>query len=305
MNMIANKAISEMARVNKQRNRYNLRNRMFAGLALVASLASHAGAVTLSSEATPPKPGQSQMVASINNVPITRAQIDEAVTATQQADTPALRDAITEQLVMREVLRQAAEKEGVDKRPEVQREIQAARVTIESDAYLKSKVPKSSLTDAQVKAKYDELISALGTSEFKMSGILVSDEAAAKKVTERLKTGGDFAALAREVSIDGNKEMGGELPWVSFKTPVEEGKTQGYPFAVADAVSKLNVGAVSKPIKISAGFLVIKLDEKRPVAIADFDQIKEGLRQKLEAAEYQKALMEYVARLVKESAIHQ
>ncbi|MBJ9625888.1 peptidylprolyl isomerase, partial [Burkholderia multivorans] len=57
------------------------------------------------------------------------------------------------------------------------------------------------------------------------------DAATAATVLSELKAGKSFESLARQYSIAPSRDSGGELPWMSFKTPATEGKTGGLPVA--------------------------------------------------------------------------
>jgi peptidyl-prolyl cis-trans isomerase C len=96
-----------------------------------------------------------------------------------------------------------------------------------------------------VRARYDEIVASLGKDEYKPRVIAVADDATAKTVLAQLKAGTAFDALARQYSVAASKEAGGEIAWVSFKNPVVDGKTQGLPLPVAQAITQLPVGAVA------------------------------------------------------------
>ena len=53
---------------------------------------------------------------------------------------------------------------------------------------------------------------ALGNKEYEVSHILVKDQKTAEDIEKKLAAGGNFAALAKEFSVDtGAKENGGDL----------------------------------------------------------------------------------------------
>jgi parvulin-like peptidyl-prolyl isomerase len=114
--------------------------------------------------------------------------------------------------------------------------------------------------------------------------ISVADAATANAVLAQLKAGSAFDALARQHSVAPSKVAGGELAWLSVKTPVEEGKTQGLPLPVAQAITQLPAGAVS-PAAIPVAqrgntlYVIAKLDAKRPVQVPAFDQAKDLARE--------------------------
>ncbi|QCP55025.1 peptidyl-prolyl cis-trans isomerase [Trinickia violacea] len=252
----------------------------------------------------------SGVVAIVNGVAIPQAQLDAAVQASHQSDTPQLRQNLKQQLIVRELFRQNAEKGQYGTKPEVQEAMNAAKVNAETQLYLKDSIHPAQVTDAQVKARYDEIVASLGKEEYKPRIIVVPDEATANTVLAALKSGTAFDALARQYSTAPSKASGGELPWVSFKTPMTEGKTQGLPLAVAQAITQLPVGGVL-PQSIALGSdtngprAIVKVDAKRPTQVPPFDQAQGTIRQQLQALALEKAAAQFSADLLKGATIQQ
>ena len=164
------------------------------------------------------------VVATVNGVPIVQNQLDAAVLASHQPDTLRLRELAKQQLIAQELFRQNAEKQHYDARPEVQEAIAAAKVNAETQIYLKDNVRPEPVTDAQIHARYDEIVASLGKEEYKSRVIAVADDATAATVIAQLKKGVSFDAVARQYSVAPTRSAGGELPGVSFKAPLTEGQ---------------------------------------------------------------------------------
>nr|WP_240702290.1 peptidyl-prolyl cis-trans isomerase [Trinickia terrae] len=245
-------------------------------------------------------------VARVNNVTITQDELDQAVRASNAPDTPALRTALKNQLIARELFRQAAAKAHYDTRAQVVAAVEQAKTIAMTQAYLRDQVKPAPVTDADVKAKYDAIVATLGENEYKPSVIVVKDADTANKVLDQLKKGADFAQLAKQYSQGPDAAQGGALNWISFKTPIQPGNTQNWPQPLAEALVQLPQGAVSSaPVQVGDAYWILRVDQKRPTQVPQFDQAKDALRKQLEQIALEKATAQVVTDLVKNAQIQQ
>lgn len=245
-------------------------------------------------------------VATVNGVPITQADVDAMLRASGQPDSPEIRQAIKNRLITRVLVQQAAEKANYADKPEVKAAVQQAKANAEVQLYLRDNVKPEPVTDEQVKARYDELVAALGKNEYKPRLIVVKDPATAATVLSELKSGKSFDGLARQYSMAPSRDTGGELPWVSFNTPAAEGKTAGLPLPIAQALEKLTVGAATKDsIPVDGVRAIVKLDAKRPTQVPGFEAAKPALQQQLQAIAVEKASAQMIGSLLKDAKITQ
>ncbi|MFJ1256612.1 peptidylprolyl isomerase [Cupriavidus sp. CuC1] len=245
-------------------------------------------------------------LAIVNGVAIPLARLDDAMRAARQPDTPELRRIFKQELIAREVLRQGAEKQTYGMKPAVQEAVNASKAAAETELYLRDNIRPAPITDAQVKARYQEIVGSLGDEEYKLRILSVADDATAAKVLERLSSGVAFDALVREYSIAASKEDGGEMPWVSFKTPVSEGKTQGVPLAVAQAATRLSAGGVTPaPVVVDNVRVIVKLDAKRATQVPTFDQMKGAIRQQLQVLALKNASAGFIGAQMQRATIQQ
>lgn len=128
------------------------------------------------------------------------------------------------------------------------------------------------ITDADVKARYDKEVAALPpVEEVRARHILVKTEEEARTVIKELGEGKDFAELAKAKSTDPNKSDGGDLGFFKKGMMVPEFETAAF---------AMNKGDVSKePVKTQFGFHVIKLEDKRNAPPPEFDQVKDQVKQ--------------------------
>ncbi|MBR7956537.1 peptidyl-prolyl cis-trans isomerase [Burkholderia cenocepacia] len=249
-------------------------------------------------------------VAMVNGTPITQAEVDAVLQASRQPDTPQFRQAIKNQLIARVLIQQAADKASYGSKPEVQAAMQLAKSTAETQLFVRDNVQPEPVSDAQVKARYEEIVASLGKEEIKPRIIVTKDAATATTVLSGLKAGQSFDALARQYSQAPTAASGGELPWVSFKTPVTDGNTQGLPLAIAQAITQLPVGGVtSQSIAIGNDVngprAIVKIDAKRPTQVPSFDAAKATIQQQLQALAVERATASFVGGLMKNATIQQ
>ena len=112
------------------------------------------------------------------------------------------------------------------------------------------------VTEEQVQAQYEAHRDDLKTvEEVRLRIIAVEDKVAAEEILAALKTGEDFARLARERSLDSRAVQGGDTGWVDPQT---------LPPPLQEAVGSLKAGETGGPVQTDAEFLLVRLEERRP-----------------------------------------
>jgi peptidyl-prolyl cis-trans isomerase C len=166
---------------------------------------------------------------------------------------------------------QLATKDGLDQTPDFKNRMEFLRERELHNAYFKKNIV-GSVTDADVKARYDEEIKKLPPQEeVHARHILVKTEDEAKDIIKQLDAGKDFAELAKEKSSDPNKSEGGDLGYFSKGRMVKE---------FEDAAFALKKGEYTKtPVKTQFGFHIIKVEDTRTAPPPPFDQVKDQIRQ--------------------------
>ena len=221
----------------------------------------------------------------VNGVVIPQARIDamnKELDAAGQPTGPERQAAIKEELINREILSQAAKSRGIDKNPDVQQQMEMARQAVLIRALFEQESKAHPITDADLQKQYEQFKGSMGQNEYKVSHILVDNEADAKAIIEQLKKNpGDFAKIAKEKSKDpGSKDNGGDLDW---------GPAGRYVKPFADAVQALPKGGTTKePVKTDFGYHVIRVDDVRPMKVPSFAEIKEQFRQRAQQQEMQR-----------------
>lgn len=221
----------------------------------------------------------------VNGVVIPQARIDamnKELDAAGQPSGPERQSAIKEELVNREVLAQAAKARGLDKNPDVQQQMEMARQAVLIRALFDQETKAHPITDADLEKQYEQFKGSMGQNEYKVSHILVDNEADAKAIIDQLKKNpGDFAKLAKEKSKDpGSKDNGGDLDW---------GPSGRYVKPFGDAVIALPKGTYTKtPVKTDFGYHVIRVDDVRPLKVPAFAELRDRFRSRAQQEQIQK-----------------
>ena len=209
-------------------------------------------------------------VAVVNGVSIAPRLLERNVqgnVAQGQSDTPALRAALKEELIARELLVQEAARRGLDKRKDTEEALQVLRQNYLIDALMQDELTKAPLTEEDLKAEYERQVKAISAAElhqYQLGTIVLDSEADARAVIAALRSGQAFEAQARLRSVDPSKERGGDLGWLLAEqiTP-----------AISNVVANLSPGAVSAvPIQVGPYWHVVKLLGKRAYQVPAFAQ---------------------------------
>ena len=96
----------------------------------------------------------------INGTFIPQARIDSAVkqmTAQGQPDSPQLRQAARDRVVLTELLRQEAMKKGLDKSPDYRNELENLQSALLANLYVRDFMKSHPVSEADVRAEYDRM----------------------------------------------------------------------------------------------------------------------------------------------------
>jgi parvulin-like peptidyl-prolyl isomerase len=115
-----------------------------------------------------------------------------------------------------------------------------------------------------------------GPARVKVSHVVLSDSTEATRVLAQLKGGVDFAKLAKGKSIDkSSAEKGGDLGILIQGTALPP-SIGGSP-EIEKALFTLKSGGLSDVIKTSAGFQIIKIDERFDPQLQPFESVKKRI----------------------------
>ncbi|EGV16669.1 peptidylprolyl isomerase [Thiocapsa marina] len=168
-------------------------------------------------------------------------------------------------------------------------------------------VSKIEITDAQLKAVYDEHPESFSQPEsMRASHVLIGVDAdagaeekenakrKADEILEKVKSGADFAELAKSESTCPSAAQGGDLG--------EFGRGQMVaPFE--NAAFALKSGDLSEVVETQFGYHIIKATDKKPAAVVPFEEVKVRIEKQLKTQQVQRDLMAKIEALRATSVI--
>ena len=236
-------------------------------------------------------------VASVNGVPLSQSAFDalvQARIAQGQKDSPQLRQTLKNDLIVRELLLQEATGRGLDKREDVQQALVTLQQNFMVDLLINEHLTQNPITDADLKAEYERQTGLLkGAEQYQLRQIVTASEDEAKAVITLLKSGKDFAAMAKDKSIDASKDQGGQVGWLV--------STEIVP-SVLRAISNLKKGSwTPTPVEVDGNWHVLSMDDKRAYQVPKYEETLPQLRQAL----VQQRRTQLLEQLVKKASIQQ
>jgi peptidyl-prolyl cis-trans isomerase C len=241
------------------------------GRTFLTSLAV-AAVLTLPIQARAETPSVDTVVASVNGTTITVGHMMLALATLpqqyQQLPADTLFDALLDQLIQQETLRQS--------NPEAPNHVKLAleneqRSLFAGDAI--EKIMQNAVSDAEIEQAYDaEYANSGGATEFNASHILVETEQEAIQIVAELEGGADFATMAAAVSTGPSGPNGGALGWFGAGMMVPEFEA---------AVTDLKAGEISLPVQTQFGWHVIVLNDTRLAEAPALDDVYEEIATRL------------------------
>ena len=230
-----------------------------------------------------PLAATAQNIAIVNGKAVPKARLelllDQAKRSGQQV-TPEMEGQAKEQVVLREIFGQEAEKRGLVALPDFRAQMELARQSILIRELFEDYKRKNPVTDAESKAEYDKFKAQATGTEYRARHILVENEDEAKALIAQIKGGVKFEDLAKAKSKDpGSGENGGDLDFA---------KPENYVPEFSKAMTALKKGEMTDaPVKSQFGWHIIKLDDVREAQLPDFDGVKDQIKQRLAQAKLQ------------------
>ncbi len=239
-----------------------------------------------------------QEIATVNGVAIYESDIQNrlnTISPNAKIDLASLPKEVLEALVLEvnvnNIIDKEAKKLKYQDDPEINKKVEDYKKELVREKFLKEQI-YSIATEERALEEYNLMVEHLkGKEERKIKHILVSTEEEIERARRSVMRSGNFEKVAKEKSIDtASAENGGDIGYVLQEELVPE---------FGDVAFILKVGEVSKPVKTQYGWHIIKVEDIRPAEFMPFEDVKDGIIQRLQ----EQAIQEYLLKLTKDADI--
>ena len=242
----------------------------------VVCLALAACAQKPSGEAGKEAKPRGQVLAEVNGVAITTDQFQKEVEnlppyLKPMTETAEGKKELLDTIVIREIILQQAQKDGLDKSQAVADKLEEMKKRVVVEAFLKKKVEEhAAVSDEEMQKFYDQNKDKFKAGdEVRASHILVKTEKEAQDVLAQLKAGGKFEDLAKKYSIDSAGAKGGDLGWFGKGAMIPEFEKTAF---------SMKEGETSGIVKTKFGYHIIKVTGKRAAGTRSFAEVKDQIK---------------------------
>ena len=241
------------------------------------SLVRRIPAIALCAALAAPGLALAQNVALVNGKAVPKARVDalmqQAIKSGQPA-SPDLEKQVRDEVVLREMFMQEAERRGLGGTADFKTQMEFARQTLLIRELFADYSKKNPITDADVQAEYDKVKAQSSGTEYRARHILVEKEDEAKALIAQIKGGAKFEDLAKKSSKDtGSGEKGGDLDFANPSSYVPE---------FGGALTKLKKGEMTDvPVKSQFGYHIIRLEDTREAQFPALAEVKPQIEQRL------------------------
>jgi len=244
------------------------------------------------------------VLATVGGETITRADVRRRLDELPEPyranfQTPDGRRQLVERMIEERVWLLGARKQGVDRRPEVRRQLEQTERDLLIRTYVNELMAaRPAPADSEARAYYDEHLEDYRTpATVTLSHILLAKESQARRVRRLAAAGRDWKDLAARNSVDSvTRATGGSLGTVT-----RDGNfaALGPQPALAESAFTLGVasgpGAIGGPYRTERGWHVVRVDAVKQESVRPFEQVNQLILRQLSQARSQEYYRERLA----------
>jgi peptidyl-prolyl cis-trans isomerase C len=217
------------------------------------------------------------VVADIDGRAVTLGEVSDAIAelppSVRSLPFADLFPSVLARLERQQVLVIRAQQQALDEDPVVRRKVKAAADRAMANELLEHEIGKT-ITEQSLLDRYSkDIANKPGPDEVHLRVIMVPTEAAARAIIAELRSGADFATVAKRSSTDPTASAGGDLGFLAM---------EGLNAEVGSVAFSMQPGQFTPyPFRTSAGWFIAKVEERRAGRVPTFAESREQLRQTL------------------------
>lgn len=226
------------------------------------------------------------VLAKVGNKEITRDMIDHVISTIPEENrvpflTPDGKKKILDEVINFELFALAARNESMDKDPAIKTRLDYEQTQYLAREYFRRLQSKEApVSEDELKAYYNSHLAEFAPpEELQARHILVKTEAQANKLMEQLKSGADFAELAKKNSVDPAASKGGKLELMDGKDWLPRGSFEK---SFEHVLFKIPKGQTGGPVKTQFGWHILKVDDKRQPNTPAYVQVRGMIKSRIE-----------------------
>ena len=220
-----------------------------------------------------------EVLAVVAGEEITQAEFDaflQGVPREQQPylSNPQFREQCLEQLIALHMFAKDGEEMKLEETEEFQKVLENARRDILAQMAMRETLKDITVSEEEMKAYYDANQQHFTKGDtVSAKHILTDSEEKCNSILESIVNGEkEFETAAKEFSTCPSGAKGGDLGEFGRGQMVKE---------FEDAAFTAEIGAIVGPVQTQFGYHLIKVEEKKDAAVADFEEVKNSIRNQL------------------------
>jgi peptidyl-prolyl cis-trans isomerase C len=176
-------------------------------------------------------------------------------------------------LVRQQALVIRAQQQALDEDPTVRRRVKAAGDQVMANALLHEEISRGITEQALLDRYNKEVAGKPGPEEVHVRVIMAPTEQAATALIAELKSGTDFATLAKRSSQDSTAAIGGDLGYA---------RRDGLNPEVGAVAFSLQPGQFTPfPVRSAGGWFIVKVEDRKRAGTPTFAEVRERLVQEM------------------------
>jgi len=207
------------------------------------------------------------------------------------------------EMVRKYILYQEALDRGLDKKEDIVRTLENAKVGLLVSELLRQEIEKIDVSSKEIEDFYNQNKEGLKEPEQrKISEIVTATESDAKQVYIEILKGGDFGALAKQYSKATSASKGGDLGYLTIDPDPKKRLRSDKFYEVAFSPS-LDAGETSSIFKGPDGYYIVKVDGIKKSEAKSLGDMRDNIKNWLLFEKQQKAIADLASKLSGETKI--